>query len=66
MALAALIRFQLRQLVRSELAAIEQHVQSRWQENDLPLEQQVEQFETILTLTDTLISVLHRKLLYQL
>lgn len=66
MALAALIRFQLRQLVRSELAAIEQHVQSRWQENDLPLEQQVEQFEIILTLTDTLISVLHRKLLYQL
>lgn len=65
-ALSSLIRFQLRQLVRTELAAFEQHIQSRWQEEDLPLEQQVEQFENIITLTDTLISVLHRKLLYQL
>jgi DNA-binding transcriptional MerR regulator len=64
--LPALIRFQMRQLVRSEIAAIEQHVQPRWQEEGLPLEQQAEQFEAILTLTDTLISVLHRKLLYQL
>ncbi|HET9922028.1 MAG TPA: MerR family transcriptional regulator [Ktedonobacteraceae bacterium] len=64
-ALPALIRFQLRQLVRSELAAFEQHLRSRWQEEDLPLEQQVEQFEQMLILTDTLISVLHRKLLYQ-
>ena len=64
-ALPALIRFQLRQLVRSELAAFEQHLRLRWQQEDLPPEQQVEQFEQMLTLTDTLISVLHRKLLYQ-
>jgi hypothetical protein len=31
----------------------------------VPPEQQIEQFEKMLTLTDTLISVLHRKLLYQ-
>lgn len=66
LSLPALIRFQMRQLVRSEIAALEQHVQPRWQEADLSLEQQAEQFETILTLTDTLISVLHRKLLYEL
>ena len=65
-ALPALIRFQLRQLARSELAALEQHVHPRWREEGLPLEQQTQQFEAILTLTDTLISVLHRKLLYQL
>lgn len=63
--LSSLIRFQLRQLVRSELAAFEQHVQPRWQEEGLPPGQQVEQFEAILTLTDTLISVLHRKMVYQ-
>ena len=61
-ALPALIRFQLRQLVRSEIAAFEQHVQPRWREEGLPAEQQAEQFEAILTLTDTLISVMHRKL----
>lgn len=65
-ALPSLIRFQLRQLVRSELAALEQHVHPRWREEGLPLEQQTQQFEAILTLTDTLISVMHRKLLYQL
>jgi len=65
-ALSSLIRFQLRQLVRSELAAFEQHVQPRWQEEGLPVEQQAEQFEAILTLTDTLISVLHRKMVFQL
>lgn len=65
-ALPSLIRFQLRQLVRSELAALEQHVHPRWREEGLPPEQQTQQFEAILTLTDTLISVLHRKLLYQL
>lgn len=65
-ALPSLIRFQMRQLVRSELAAFEQHVQPRWQEEGLPLEQQAEQFEAILTLTDTLISVLHRKMIYSL
>jgi DNA-binding transcriptional MerR regulator len=65
-ALASLIRFQLRQLVRSELAAFEQHVQPHWQEEGLPLEQQAKQFEAILTLTDTLISVLHRKMVFQL
>jgi DNA-binding transcriptional MerR regulator len=64
LALPALIRFQLRQLVRSELAAFEQHLRARWQQEGLPQEQQVEQFEKMLTLTDTLISVLHRKLLY--
>lgn len=65
LALPALMRFQLRQLVRSELAAFEQHLRVRWQEENVPPEQQVEQFEKMLTLTDTLISVLHRKLLYQ-
>ena len=64
-ALPALIRFQLRQLARSERAAFEQHVFARWRESDMPIEQQTRQFEEILTLTDTLISVLHRKLLYQ-
>ena len=64
-ALPALIRFQLRQLVRSEIASYEQYVLPQWRESGLPLEQQTEQFEKILTLTDTLISVMHRKLLYQ-
>ncbi len=66
LALSALIRFQLRQLVRSEIAAFEQHVLPRWREEGLPVEQQAEQFEAMLTLTDTLISVLHRKLLYHI
>lgn len=65
-ALPALIRFQLRQLARSEKAAIEQHAQPRWHEEGLTPEQQAEQFQMILTLTDMLISVMHRKLLYQL
>jgi DNA-binding transcriptional MerR regulator len=64
-ALPALIRFQLRQLVRSEIASCEQYVLPQWRDSGLPLEQQTEQFEKILTLTDTLISVMHRKLLYQ-
>ncbi len=64
-ALPALIRFQLKQLVRSEIAAYEQHLLPRWREEDLSLELQTEQFERMLTLTDTLISVMHRKLLYQ-
>jgi DNA-binding transcriptional MerR regulator len=64
-ALPALIRFQLRQLARSEIAALEQHVQPRWREEGLSAEQQAEQFEAILTLTDTLISVMHRKLVYR-
>ncbi len=64
-ALPALIRFQLRQLVRSEIASCEQYVLPQWRESGLPLEQQTEQFEKILTLTDTLISVMHRKLVYQ-
>ena len=62
-ALPALIRFQLRQLVRSEIAAFEQHLQPGWRNDAHPSEQQRRQFETMLTLTDTLISVLHRKLL---
>ena len=65
-ALPSLVRFQLRQLVRSEIAALEQYVQPRWQEESLSSEQQLEHFQMILTLTDTLISVMHRKLLYQL
>ena len=64
-ALPLLLRFQLRQLVRSEIAALEQHVQPRWREEGLSPEQQMEQFQMILSLTDTLISVIHRKLLYQ-
>ncbi len=64
-ALPALIRFQLRQLVRSEVAACEQYVVPKWRDSGLPLEQQSEQFENILTLTDTLISILHRKLVYR-
>ena len=64
-ALPSLIRFQLRQLVRSEMAAFEQHLFSRWRANGLPPERHATQFEEILTLTDTLISVLHRKLVYQ-
>ena len=65
-ALPALIRFQLRQLVRSEIAAFEQHLQPGRRKDVHPSEQQRRQFETMLTLTDTLISVLHRKLLGQL
>jgi len=65
-ALPSLVRFQLRQLVRSEIAALEQYVRPRWQEEGLSYEQQMEQFQMIVTLTDTLISVMHRKLLYQL
>lgn len=65
LALPALIRFQLRQLARSEVAAIEQHMQPRWREEGLSLEQQAGQFEALLTLTDTLISVMHRKLMYR-
>jgi DNA-binding transcriptional MerR regulator len=64
-ALPALMRFQLRQLVRSEIAACEQYMLPQWQAGGLPLEQQAEQFEKILTLTDTLLSIMHRKLFYQ-
>ena len=64
LALPALIRFQLRQLVRSELAAFDQHVYPRWREEGLSQEQQAEQLAAILTLTDTLISVIHRRLVY--
>jgi DNA-binding transcriptional MerR regulator len=65
LALPALIRFQLRQLVRSELAAFDQHVYPRWRDESLSQEQQAEQLEAILTLTDTLISVMHHKLVYK-
>src|SRR5712691_7653137 len=65
-ALPALIRFQLRQLVRSELAAFDQHVYPRWRDEGLSQEQQAEQLEAILTLTDTLISVMHRRMVYQI
>lgn len=64
-ALPALIRFQMRQLVRSEIAAYEQHLLPRWREAGLPLEEQTAQFEQMLTLMDTLLSIMHRKLLYQ-
>ncbi|MBX5457643.1 MAG: MerR family transcriptional regulator [Thermogemmatispora sp.] len=63
LALVTLIRFHLRQLVRSEIATFEQSLLPRWQSRGLPLEEQARQFEEILTLTDTLISILHRKLL---
>src|SRR5260370_30946517 len=65
-ALPALIRFQLRQLVRSEIAAFEQHLQPGRRRDAHPSEQQPKPFETMLTLPDPLISVLHRKLLNQL
>ncbi|MEO8970196.1 MAG: MerR family transcriptional regulator [Ktedonobacteraceae bacterium] len=64
-ALPALIRFQMRQLVRSEIAAFEQHLLPLWRESNMPIEEQTRQFEEMLTLTDTLISLLHRKMLYQ-
>ena len=64
-ALPALVRFQLRQLVRSEIAAYEQHLLPQWRAAELPLEEQTAQFEQMLTVMDTLISVMHRKLLYQ-
>ncbi len=66
LALPSLIRFQLRQLTRSEIAACEQYLIPQWQQEGLPVEQQTLQFEEILTITDTLISLLHRKLLYQM
>lgn len=62
-ALPALVRFQLRQLTRSEAAAIEQYAYPRWSEEHLSPEQQAEQYEAILTLTDTLISVMHRRMM---
>jgi DNA-binding transcriptional MerR regulator len=65
LALPALIRFQLRQIVRSEVAAFEQYLLPHWQDDGLALAQQTEQFEKVLALTDTLISIIHRKLLYQ-
>jgi DNA-binding transcriptional MerR regulator len=66
LALSNLIRFQLRQLVRSELAALEQHIQPHWEANNLSLSEQTEAFQSILAITDTLISILHRRLLYSL
>ncbi len=64
-ALPALMRFQMRQLVRSEIAAFEQHLLPHLRESNVPIEEQTRQFEDMLTITDTLISILHRKLLYQ-
>jgi DNA-binding transcriptional MerR regulator len=66
LALSKLIRFQLRQLVRSEIAALEKHIQPNWEAGDLPLSEQLAEFQSILAMTDTLISILHRKLLYSL
>jgi DNA-binding transcriptional MerR regulator len=65
LALPALIRFQLRQLVRSERAAYEQYLVPRWRDENLPAEEQARQFEQMLALSDTLIAVLHRKLMEQ-
>jgi DNA-binding transcriptional MerR regulator len=65
-ALATLIRFQMRQLVRSEIAALEQHIQPHWEQRGLSLSEQTSEFQAILAITDTLISILHRKLLYSL
>lgn len=66
LALSTLIRFQLRQLVRSEIAALEQHIQPHWERRGLSLHEQTAEFQDILALTDTLISIMHRKLLYSL
>jgi len=66
LALSTLIRFQLRQLVRSEIAALSQHIQPHWEASDLSLQEQTAEFQAILAITDTLISILHRKLLYSL
>nr|BBH94221.1 hypothetical protein KTA_24200 [Thermogemmatispora argillosa] len=63
LALVTLMRFHLRQLVRSEIAAFEQYLLPQWRSRGFPLEEQARHFEEILTLTDTLISILHRKLL---
>jgi hypothetical protein len=66
LALAALIRFQLRQLVRSEIAALAQYIQPYWEKRSLSLSEQTAEFQDILAITDTLISIIHRKLLYNL
>jgi DNA-binding transcriptional MerR regulator len=66
LALSTLIRFQLRQLVRSEIAALEQHIQPHWEKKGLSLREQTAEFQAILAITDTLISIMHRKLLYSL
>ena len=66
LSLPLLIRFQLKQLARSEIAAYEQHVIPHWHEEGLSLEEQTAQFEHMLLLTDTLLSVMHKKLLYQI
>ncbi len=66
LALSTLIRFQLRQLVRSEIAALEQHIQPHWERRGLSLQAQTAEFQDILAITDTLISIMHRKLLYSL
>ncbi len=66
LSLPLLIRFQLKQLARSEIAAYEQHVIPHWRDEGLSLEEQTEQFEHMLLLTDTLLSVMHKKLLYQI
>lgn len=66
LALSTLFRFQLRQLVRSEIAALEQHIQPHWKKRGLSLSEQAAEFQAILAITDTLISILHRKLLYSL
>jgi DNA-binding transcriptional MerR regulator len=66
LALPALIRFQLRQLVRSEIAALEQYIQPHWEKRGLSLSEQTAEFQDILAITDTLISLMHRKLLYNL
>jgi len=66
LALSTLIRFQLRQLVRSEIAALEQHIQPHWEKRGLSLHEQTAEFQDILAVTDTLISLMHRKLLYSL
>ena len=66
LALSTLMRFQMRQLVRSEIASIEQYIQPLWEQRGLTPGEQAGEFQTILALTDTLISLLHRKLLYNL
>ena len=66
LSLPALMRFQLKQLARSEIAAYEQHVVPRWHSEGLSLEEQTAQFEHMLTLAESLLAIMHKRLLYQM
>ncbi len=66
LSLPTLMRFQLKQLARSEIAAYEQHIIPHWHEEGLSLEEQTRQFEHVFTLAETLLTIMHKKLLYQM